>query len=127
MPAAPIVPSGARPAFEFRGCHEWLAEPPGYADPAGPLARGARQQRETAARHLRAPSASLFSARGHLIVDTVAYNRDGVMVGLVNKAVALPHFEMDFASRSAVSTRRPLADQLEAFGSFDDVVTGTPI
>lgn len=48
------------------------------------------------------------------------------MVGLVNKAVALPHLGMAFASRGAVATRRTIAEELEAFSTFDEVVAEAP-
>ncbi|MCJ2070583.1 hypothetical protein MKK75_17580 [Methylobacterium sp. J-030] len=60
------------------------------------------------------------------MVDAAAYDREGVMVGLVNKAVAVPHLGMAFATRGAVATRRTMAEELEAYVSFDDVVAGVP-
>lgn len=75
---------------------------------------------------MTAINAIASGARGRLMVDAAAYDREGVMVGFVNKAMAVPHLGMAFATRGAVATRRTMAEELEAFTSFDDVVTGAP-
>lgn len=75
---------------------------------------------------MTAINAIASGARGRMMTDAAAYDRAGVMVGLMNKAIAVPHLGMAFATRGAVATLRTMGEEIEAFASFDDVVAGAP-